>query len=207
MNTHPETEPTDLALQLPRDAYHQVIHTLLALSPPPVGDTPEDRIRRENAAIAQIACLLPANADEANLAAQVVAAQSQAAECIRLSRQDGMDSVFILKFTAQSASMMRHADGTRRLLIRVQAERQKREADTEALDKAALTEHSAISLMADALGRARPAPMKCTQPPALPALEPAPVARSGVSDAHDPPAYAAVASVSPRQRALDTAAA
>jgi hypothetical protein len=51
MNTHPETQPPDLALQLPRDGWHQVIHTLLALSPPPVGDTSENRIRRENAAI------------------------------------------------------------------------------------------------------------------------------------------------------------
>ena len=70
--THPE--PPDLALLLPRDAYYQLVHSLRGLLPPPVTDTPEDEVRRDNAAIAQVACLLPANAAEATLGAQFVAA-------------------------------------------------------------------------------------------------------------------------------------
>jgi hypothetical protein len=64
------TPKPDLSLQLPRDMYYQVIHTLCGSLPPPVSDSPEDRTRRDNAAIAQVACLLPANSDEATLAAQ-----------------------------------------------------------------------------------------------------------------------------------------
>jgi hypothetical protein len=65
--SHPE--PPDLALLLPRDAYYQLVHSLRGLLPPPVTDTPEDEARRDNAAIAQVACLLPASAAEATLGA------------------------------------------------------------------------------------------------------------------------------------------
>jgi hypothetical protein len=71
MEHHPERP--DLTLQLPRDTYYQVVHTLRGLLPPPVADTPDALVHRDNAAIAQVASLLPANADEANLAAQYVA--------------------------------------------------------------------------------------------------------------------------------------
>ncbi len=65
------------------------------LLPPPITDTPEDLARRDNAAIAQVASLLPANADEATLAAQYVAAHAQAVDCLRLARKcerDGASS-------------------------------------------------------------------------------------------------------------------
>jgi hypothetical protein len=75
----------DLSLQLPRDVYHQVIHTLrTALSP--ITDAPEDLVHRDNAAIAMVASLLPANADEVNLAAQYAAASAHAIECLRLAQ-------------------------------------------------------------------------------------------------------------------------
>jgi hypothetical protein len=43
----------DLSLRLPRYMYYQVIHTLCGSLPPPVSASPEDRTRRDNAAIAQ----------------------------------------------------------------------------------------------------------------------------------------------------------
>jgi len=43
----------DLTLQLPRDMYYQLIHTICASLPPPITNSPEDRVRRDNAAIAQ----------------------------------------------------------------------------------------------------------------------------------------------------------
>ena len=51
----PSPEPPDLTLQLPRDLYYQAIHELCAGLPPPVTGPPEDRARRDNAAIA-VAC-------------------------------------------------------------------------------------------------------------------------------------------------------
>ena len=43
----------DLTLQLPRDMYYHLVHTLRTSLPPPISDTPEDHVRRDNAAIAQ----------------------------------------------------------------------------------------------------------------------------------------------------------
>ena len=48
----PQANP-DPTLQLPRDAYYQLIHTLHTSLPPPVADTPDDLAHRDNAAIAQ----------------------------------------------------------------------------------------------------------------------------------------------------------
>jgi hypothetical protein len=166
----------DLSLQLPRDMYYQLIHTLCASLPPPVTNSPEDRIRRDNAAIAQIACLLPANADEANIAAQYVAANDQAMDCLRLAQEHRSDEQLFLRCTAQAASMMRQARGARSLLMRVQAQREKREADAGALDRANWTEHCAIGLMADALGHNAPAPIE-EPAPSPPAPMPAQAAK------------------------------
>jgi hypothetical protein len=159
MDHYPPPESPDLTYQLPRDIYYQLVHTLRGALPPPVTNSAEDLTRRDNAAIAEVACLLPANAEEADLAAQYVAANAQAMDCLRLAREHAADLARVLQCTAQSANMMRQARGARSLLLRVQAAREKREANNVATDKAAWIEHCAIGLMADALGRTPPAPM------------------------------------------------
>jgi hypothetical protein len=192
----------DLTLQLPRDMYYQVIHTLRGAMPPPVTKSPEDLVRRDNAVIAQVACLLPANADEANIAALYVAASAQALDCLRLAREFPAGEALILKCSAQAASMMRESRAARSLLMRVQALRQKREADHTALDQAAWIEHCAINLMADALDRTPPAPM--AEPPP-PAMSP-PAVASPVEEPAPPPDPAAEAEqyaiIYPRRAAL-----
>jgi hypothetical protein len=85
MDTPPQ--PHDPTLLFPRDTYYQLVHTLRGSLPPPVTDRPEDLARRDNATIAQIACLLPVNADEANLAAQYVAANAGVLDCLRLAQE------------------------------------------------------------------------------------------------------------------------
>jgi hypothetical protein len=160
----------DLTLQLPRDVYHQLIHTLRAALPP-VTDAPEDLARRDNAAIALVASLLPATADEANLAAQYAAASAQAIECLRQGQEHRGNPTIFLKCGGQADRAQRQARGFRAMLLRVQAERRKRETDNAAIDRAAWTEHCAIRLMADALGRAPLAVM--VEPP--PAPDPDPV--------------------------------
>jgi hypothetical protein len=65
-----------------------------------------------------------------------------------------------LQCRALSVSLMRQAQGARRLLTRVQAERRKLEADPVASDKAAWIEHCAIELMAEALPGAPPAMLR-----------------------------------------------
>ena len=171
MDHYPAAEPADLTLQLPRDMYYHLIHTLCAALPPPVPDTPENRVCRDNAIMAQIASLLPANADEANLAAQYVAANAQAMECIRRAQVHEADASLAMKWVALSTGMMRQAHSARRLLERVQAARQKREANAAATDQAAWIEHCALGLMADALGRVPAASVAEAPPPAPPARE------------------------------------
>ena len=166
----------NLTLQLPRDIYYQIVHALRGALPPPVNDTQEDLVRRDNAAIAQVACLLPANADEVALAAQYVAANARALECLHLAHHhDAANPSLALQCTAQAACMMRQARGARSLLLRVQAQRQKRELDPASLDRAAWIEHCAIGLMAHALGRPPPAPTaEPPPPPDEPEPQPAP---------------------------------
>jgi len=150
--------PADAALLLPRATYYQLVHTLRGVLPPPVTDTQEDLARRDLAAIAHIASLLPDNPDEANLAAQYVGASAQAFDCQRLARQHEDDPARMLQCIAQSARMMREAKGWRLALLRAQAARTARAADTAASDAATQVERRTLGLMADALAAAAPVP-------------------------------------------------
>ncbi len=153
------TNHANLALQLPADAYWHLVHTLRLTLPPPPTDNPDDLRRRDHAAIARIAALAPANAAEADLAAQFVAASEQWKDCLRLAQEPETTPQWAAKCRAQALAMMRQANGALRLLLRLQAARAKLEADNAARDRAAWTEHCAIGLMAEALpAHAAPAP-------------------------------------------------
>jgi hypothetical protein len=166
MDRQPEPGSSDPTLRLPRDTYYALVHTLRAALAPPAAETSEEIARRDNAAIAQVAAMLPANADEASLAAGCVAARLYALDCIRQAREfNAADPSWSHKCAAQSVSMMREARQTRSLLLRLQTAREKREADSAATDRAAWSEYCAIGLMNDALAGT---------PPAVPAEPPAP---------------------------------
>ena len=77
---------------------------------------------------------------------------------MRLSRLFPDDTGHVLRCTAQAGNMMRQARGFHSMLLRVQALRQKREADGAATNTAAWTEHCLIGMMAEALGRSAPPP-------------------------------------------------
>jgi hypothetical protein len=137
MDPRLEPGPPDLTLDLSSDTCWQVIHTLRAALPL-IGDTPGDAgstpsqalARRDNAAIARVACLLPANADEAEIATQYIAAGAQAMDCMRLAREHHGEPAIIFRCTALAATMLRQARAMRSLLQRVQAERRKRAAQS-----------------------------------------------------------------------------
>jgi hypothetical protein len=168
MNTglHP-----DLTHHLTRDLYYQIVHALRGALPLPVTDSPEDCIRRDNSIIAQVASLLPANADEVILATQYIAANAHALDCLRLAHQHEANTPLAMKCTAQSSSMFRAARGARAQLLRAQAAREKRQTDNAARDKDAGIERAAIGLMADAMTLAPPDAMAEPLPPPLPAPE------------------------------------
>jgi hypothetical protein len=176
------TAPDPLG-HLPRDAYYHLIFTLRATLPAAT-DSPEALAWRDHAAIAQVAALCPANAAEAALAGQYVAANAQAMACLQLTRDPDLSSEWVLRCTAQAAAMMRQAQGAFRLLTRTQADRRKLEADANAASQAAWAEHIATEWMAQAIpdggGRSRdPGP---PDPDPAEDLPPAPPPRARVQD-------------------------
>jgi hypothetical protein len=176
---HPDPAPDQvrglsgagLALRLPADAYWQLVHTLRLTLPPPLGDSAEDLLRRDHAAIARIAALAPANAAEADVAAQFVAASEQWKVCLRLAQAPETSPQWAMKCRAQALAMMRQANSALRLVLRLQQAREKRDADDAARDRAAWTEHCALGLMAEALAECpqNPPPSQGAASPPAPA--------------------------------------
>src|SRR6185437_16079558 len=101
MDTLPPPVSPDPGYLRTRAAYHHLIYTLGKSLPPPIPDTPEARYQRDQAAIAQIAALCPANVAEASLAAQFVAASAQAMDCLRLTHAPETPGTMTLKCNAQ----------------------------------------------------------------------------------------------------------
>lgn len=153
-----DTEPArpEITFRIPADLFYQIGHELRRALPPPVTDTPEDRIRRDNSMIACVAALLPATAEEAMLAVQCVAANAQAIDCLRLARRYPDDIDHVTKCTAQAGNMMRNGRSAQAHLRQLQAARRTRDADTTARDNAVAAEQAAITAFRDALATAPP---------------------------------------------------
>jgi hypothetical protein len=115
--------------------YQQLVYTLTDLLPPPLDDTPEGLRARNHAAIAKVAALLPVNANEADLAAQCIAARAQAEEMLRLLRQHANNIGLVMRLNAQYGSMVRTSLAVHGRLMRVQALRHKREKIHDAVNQ------------------------------------------------------------------------
>jgi len=159
----PPHPTTDLSTHL----YYQLVYTLTDLLPPPLDDTPEALNTRNHAAIAKVAALLPANANEADLAAQCIAARAQAEDILRLLRQNAGDIALVMRLNAQYGSMVRTSLSVQGRLMRIQALRRKREAIDGAANEDAWALHIAQQSMLVVVD-----PHTAPQEPAL--LEPAP---------------------------------
>ena len=107
MDVRADPEQPDLALLLPRSTYRL---------PAPLADSPENLARRDNAGIAHIIAMLPANADKADLATQCVAAHASAQTC------RAGDPTSFLKCHARANITPRRAHTAWRRLQRAQAE-------------------------------------------------------------------------------------
>jgi hypothetical protein len=135
--------PPHPAIDLATDLYYQLVSTLTGLLPPPLDDTPEGLCTRNRAAIAKVAALLPVNANEADLAAQCIAARAQAEDVLRLLRQHAGDIGLVMRLNAQYGSMVRTSLSVHGRLMRVQALRHKREAIDGAANQDARALHVA----------------------------------------------------------------
>ncbi len=125
METSPAPRP---AVNLSTGLYYQLVYTLTDLLPPPLDDTPAALRARNHAAVAKVAALLPVNANEADLAAQCIAARAHAEDLLRSLRQYAGDIGLVIRLNAQYASMVRTSLSVHGCLMRVQALRHKREA-------------------------------------------------------------------------------
>ena len=186
-NTPPGQQPDPAALRLQRDIYYELVRTLCAMLPGPPSDTPEEHARRYRVAIGHVAALAPANADEADIAAHYVAASAHASDCLHLAVYNANDPPAVVQLNAQSTSMMRQARGYRSLLLRVQAARHKRDADNEAREQDAWTEHCALGLMTQALDDLAPMPIRAPAPPPAPVAAPRPSPAPAPVAARQPP--------------------
>jgi hypothetical protein len=186
----------DLDQLLTHQAYYQLIHTLFTLLPPPLADTPEALMARNNAAIAKVAALAPVNDDEADIAAHCVAARAQAEDVLRLIRFHAGDTPLVMKLNAQYALMERTAGSVRTQLQRLQVARHKREKDSDPASADEWARHIAARLMQRALDQG-PVPAAPAAPQAEPILDaeppppPIPVPAAPATQppqAHIPPA-------------------
>jgi hypothetical protein len=137
------SSPPHPAIDLSTPLYYQLVYTLTDLLPPPLDDTPEGLRARNLAAIAKVAALLPVNANEADLAAQCIAARAQAEDVLRLLRQHADDIQLVMRLNAQYGSMVRTSLSVHARLMRVQAVRQKRQAIDGAATQDAWVRHVA----------------------------------------------------------------
>ncbi|HBK07717.1 MAG TPA: hypothetical protein DDZ81_18005 [Acetobacteraceae bacterium] len=156
-----QPQPPNPPIDLPAQAYRHLIHTLVALLPPPIENTPEATLTRNHAAIARVAALTPVNANEAELAAQCVAARAQAEDVLRLIRLHAADVNLVIRLNAQYAAMIRASLAAHSRLLREQQQRRKRETTHGATDQNEWTRHIAAEAMLAALPSApKPQPIQ-----------------------------------------------
>ena len=155
MNTSPAPDsPPDPDAKLQREIYLHLISELMSMMPTPIdpGPDPDTALKRRiKTATAQVAAMLPANAEEVGLAVRVVAAAAHHDDCLRESVRLAADPKLALKLRAQANSMGREARGYRSLLLRLQKLREKHEADDKAREVAEWTEHCVAGLMTQAV--------------------------------------------------------
>lgn len=111
----------DALSNLPQPIARHTLFMLTEALPPPLGNLPEERTARDEAAVAAVADLQPADAYQARLAARSVGADAHAMDCLRLAALAGRDSEEARRCRAQAAVMARTAEAALRSLRAQQA--------------------------------------------------------------------------------------
>jgi len=148
--------PIDALPKLPPAIARHTIFLLLESLPPPLSDAPEERAARDEAAVASLAVLKPADAFEARLAARAVAADARATECLRLASVPKMHPDRVDQCLRQANAMMRASEAALRSLRAMQAAREKAEAAAQPAPVPAEPPVSDIAAEADEFARRRP---------------------------------------------------
>jgi len=135
------TQAPDLA-----EAYRYLFQTLRAATPT-VDDSPQAANQRDQAIIALVAGLCPANMAEAMLVAQYAAANAHALRCLAQTSQDATPGKDADHLAARANTMMRRAEGALGTLVRLQTIWGKRDADAASASHAAWIEHAVATWM------------------------------------------------------------
>jgi hypothetical protein len=162
----------ELAPLLPREVFAEIMLVLRGALPPPVNDRPADWSRRDRAAIAGVAALLPVNGAEGRLAAQFVSLDANASEYMRMAHAKRSEPDLAFKYSARAMGMMREGKGVLKLLHGMQAARLATAADETASSCAAWVEHGVAEMMQAALACAEDDAAQIL-PPAEPVSVPA----------------------------------
>jgi hypothetical protein len=153
---------------IPEALSRAICADLIGNLPPPADDTQEQRDLRDERAITALAHYIPENAAEAELAADIVAAEFRAKDALRCANRFCNDLAAVERCHRQHALMMRTMHGGLRVLLRMQDERRKLE---DAKRPVALLRaghlHSGTLPPEPELHAAAPEP----QPPAMPRYE------------------------------------
>ena len=146
----------DLLPQLPPSIARHSIFLLMESLPPPLSDAPEERAARDEAAVASLAVLHPADAFEARLAGRAVATDARATECLRLASVPKTHPDRVDQCLRQANAMMRASDAALRSLRAMQAAREKAEAAVQPAPVPAAPPARDIVAEADEFARRRP---------------------------------------------------
>jgi len=112
---------------IPEPLSREICADLIKNLPSPADDTPEQRAVRDERAITALAHYIPENAAEAELAADIVAAEFHAKDALRGALRFVNDLAAAERCRRQHALMMRTMHSGLRTLLRMQAERHKAE--------------------------------------------------------------------------------
>jgi len=156
--------------------YEYAEHELRGLLAPPLVDTKEEQARRDRDALAMVASLAPANVAEASLATGHVVQVDQAGYLQRLAAQHAADPQMAGRLRKQADSMLRLAGSTHAMLLRVQRERRKRQADPVTRAQDARTEQRLLRGLTEATAQLRAADVRPSTAPEAGRSDPAPQA-------------------------------
>ena len=110
---------------LPADIVHHMLSTFLASLPPPLSDTPEGLIARDEAAIAAVVSLYPTDAFQLSLATLIVATHGHSMQCLMLAARPGTFVDDARRYRALAATMARESEHGLRDLVGLQISREK----------------------------------------------------------------------------------
>jgi hypothetical protein len=162
MDAPPEISHRTSLDQIAWEAYYKVARDL-SFTLPKVGE-PRDAatMERDRAAIAMVASLVPAGSAEANAAAHHVILSDIAMGCLRDFQDPSLNDDDRHQAFKWADSLLRQSNAKLALLLRMQAERRKREATPKGAMQSDYVEGNVTHLMAAAIGCATPEP---TPPP------------------------------------------